>query len=198
MKLIAVTDDNHSIKELAEIIISIKDRIDYVQIREKSKSPQSIMTLLHELQVGGVRKEKLIINDRLDIALLKDIPNLHLPEAGIPVKLVKEHYPELKVGCSVHSLEKAKEIERDGADYALYGHCFETVSKKGVPPNGMENFIKIKQELKIPVYGIGGITLEKVALMKDVNAAGIAVMSGIFQESQPQEAVKKYCQQIIV
>ena len=65
------------------------------------------------------------------------IPNLHLPEQGFPVKKVKEHFPHLQIGRSVHSLETAKQAERDGVDYVLYGHCFETNSKKGKAPNGI-------------------------------------------------------------
>lgn len=95
MKLIAVTDDRYSIKELAEMIIAIKDEVDYVQIREKSKTARSIMTLLDSLESGGMDKAKISINDRLDIALLKGITNLHLPEHGLPVKMVKKLYPHL-------------------------------------------------------------------------------------------------------
>ncbi|MCF3944275.1 thiamine phosphate synthase [Oceanobacillus alkalisoli] len=192
MKLIAVTDDRYSIKELAEMIIAIKDEVDYVQIREKSKTARSIMTLLDSLESGGMDKAKISINDRLDIALLKGITNLHLPEHGLAVKMVKKLYPHLRVGCSVHSVAKAKEMEREGADYVIYGHCFETDSKKGIPPNGLENLIRIKKELEIPVYGIGGITLEKTAVMKETRADGIAVMSSIFQAAHPRFVLKEF------
>ncbi|HEY4550865.1 MAG TPA: thiamine phosphate synthase, partial [Bacillus sp. (in: firmicutes)] len=76
----AVTDDMHSVEKLASVIIQIKDAVDFVQIREKTKTVQEIILLLQLLEDGGVKKEKIIINDRLDIALLMSIPNLHLPE----------------------------------------------------------------------------------------------------------------------
>ncbi|WP_085992990.1 thiamine phosphate synthase [Oceanobacillus senegalensis] len=196
MKLIAVTDDKHSIERLAETIIAIKDKVDFVQIREKSKSIREIVTLLDFLHTGGVKKEKIIINDRLDVALLKDIPNLHLPEHGLPVKIVKQRYTQIRVGSSVHSFEKAKAAERDGADYVLYGHCFETNSKKGIPPNGIEPILQMKKELKIPVYAIGGITLDKIPLMKQVKTDGIAVMSSIFQSDTPNLVSKKFSEAI--
>ena len=86
MKLMAVTDDLHSVSELASIIIQIKDAVDFVQIREKTKTVQEIILLLQLLEDGGVKKEKIIINDRLDIALLMNIPNVHLPERGFRLK----------------------------------------------------------------------------------------------------------------
>lgn len=192
MKLIAVTDDTHSIEELVEIIGVIKGEMDYVQLREKSKSPKELLTLVRELEISGVNKEQMIINDRLDIALLKGIPTLHLPESGIPVQMVKRQFPTLRVGCSVHSVERAKEMEKNGADYVVYGHCFETNSKKGIPPNGIEHLIQIKEELGIPVYAIGGITLDNVSIVKAARADGIAVMSRIFQAENPAVATKDF------
>ena len=85
MKLIAVTDDSHSVNELASMISQMKDYIDYVHIREKSKNAHQILSLVHLLKEGGVAKEKIVIHDRLDIALLKNIPNIHLPSHGLPV-----------------------------------------------------------------------------------------------------------------
>ena len=63
----------------------------------------------------------------------------------------------------------------------LYGHCFETNSKKGKVPNGIDTNYEMKKELKIPVYAIGGITTNyELKSFKQVKADGIAVMSGIF------------------
>nr|WP_245347804.1 thiamine phosphate synthase [Oceanobacillus polygoni] len=124
--------------------------------------------------------------------MLQDIPNLHLPEYGLPVKIVKQQYPHLRVGCSVHSFEKAKDAEEAGADYVIYGHCFETNSKRGITPNGIVPISQMKKELRIPVYGIGGITLDKVPLMKQAKADGVAIMSGIFYTDAPIAVTKKY------
>jgi thiazole tautomerase (transcriptional regulator TenI) len=196
MKLIAVTDDRHPVKELAEKIITIKDIIDFVQIREKSKSAGELMVLLDILLKGGVEKEKIIINDRLDAALLKQIPNVHLPEHGLPVQMVKQQYPHLRTGRSVHSAEKAKEAEQAGADYVLFGHVFETASKKGKKPNGIKPLLEIKKQLRIPVYAIGGITSDKLSVLKETGADGIAVMSGIFQSEDPQRTAEKFSEAI--
>lgn len=180
------------VEKLVETITAIIDDVDFVQIREKSKSARELMLLLDYLQINGVSKEKVIINDRLDIVLLQEIPNLHLPEHGLPVRIVKQQYPKLRVGCSVHSFEKAKEAEEAGADYVIYGHCFETNSKRGIAPNGIVPISQMKKELRIPVYGIGGVTLDKVSLLKQAKADGVAIMSGIFQADAPNLMTKKY------
>jgi len=196
MKLIAVTDDRQSVKAVAEKILAIKDVIDFVQIREKSKSVLEIVSLIEYLLNNGMKKEKIIINDRLDVALCMDIPTVHLPEHGLPVKMVKKCYPQIKVGCSVHSFEKAKEAETDGADYILYGHCFETNSKQGLAPNGVEPILQMKKELSIPVYAIGGITLETLPSIQAVGPDGVAIMSSIFATDEPYSITKTFSEAI--
>ncbi|MFJ5760305.1 thiamine phosphate synthase [Neobacillus sp. NPDC093182] len=192
----AVTDDRQSVRVLASKIIGLIDKIDFVQIREKSKTVHEIITLLQYMEEGGVDKDKIILNDRLDIALLLGIQSVHLPEKGLPVKMVKQNFPHIRVGRSVHSYEGAKIAERDGADYVLYGHCFETNSKKGKTPNGIQPFLKMKEELRIPIYAIGGITLNKIDTLQQVKADGIAVMSGIFSAEDPFSSTKKYYEAI--
>jgi len=196
VKFMAVTDDRQSVRDLASKIIGIIDKVNFVQIREKAKTAQEIITLLQYMEEGGVQKDKIILNDRLDIALLMGVQNVHLPEKGLPVKMVKQNFPHIRVGLSVHSYEGAKKAERDGADYVLYGHCFETNSKKGKTPNGIQPILKMKQELSIPVYAIGGITLNKIDALQQAKADGIAVMSGIFSAENPFSSTKQYYEAI--
>lgn len=192
MKLMAVTDGLHSVSNTASKIIEIKDTIDFVQIREKSKTAQEIVTLLKFLEEGGVEKEKIILNDRLDIALLMSIPTIHLPEQGLPLKIVKHHFPKMRVGRSVHSFEGAQKAQNDGADYVLYGHCYETNSKKGKVPNGIDPIMEMKKRLSIPIYAIGGISLDKVHALREIKADGIAVMSGIFSVENSRIAASQF------
>lgn len=135
MKLIAVTDDSQPNSVLAQKIIQIQQIVDYIQIREKSKTAKEVVTLLEYLDEESVLKDKIIVNSHLDIALSNGIQTIHLPERGLSVQQVKDQYPQLRVGRSVHDYEGAMDAERQGADYVLYGHCFETNSKKGKAPN---------------------------------------------------------------
>ncbi|MFT8319669.1 MAG: thiamine phosphate synthase [Bacillus sp. (in: firmicutes)] len=191
MKLIAVTDNQHSIDELACKILKIHTFVDYIHIREKSKPARDVFMLCVRLLQQGVDKKKLVINDRLDVASLLSIDNVHLPGSGLPVKEVKNFFPEKTIGTSVHSIEEAIQANRDGADYILYGHCFKTNSKKGKPPIAIESIEKIKRELSIPLFVIGGITEERVEVVHQYGADGIAVMSTIFSSADPLEEVKK-------
>ncbi|WP_332649930.1 thiamine phosphate synthase [Lysinibacillus sp. 54212] len=192
MKLMAVTDDSHTVVELAKKILQIQHNVDFIQIREKTKTVKEVIALLQHLDESGIDKEKLILNDRLDIALCCGIGAVHLPEKGLPVQKVKELYPYIKVGKSVHDYEGAQEAERQGADYVLYGHCFETNSKKGMAPNGLAPILEMKKSLAIPVFAIGGINVDRVQELQHIQADGIAVMSGIFSAENPFTAASQF------
>lgn len=181
MKLIAITDGAQTIHDLATKISHIHNVVDYIHIREKSKSAREILSLLELLEAGGVCKEKLVLHDRLDIALLTNNPNIHLPSHSLPVKNVRAAYPHLRIGRSVHSVEEAQQAEADGADYVLYGHCFETQCKEGKVPNGIDLIRQMKKVVRIPIFAVGGITRARIPLLQENDADGVAFMSSIFE-----------------
>lgn len=87
------------------------------------------------------------------------------------------------IGTSVHSLEEAKMAQRMGASYLTAGHIYATDCKKGVPPRGTEFLREICREVKIPVYAIGGIQIdrEQIKEVKDCGAEGACIMSGMMR-----------------
>lgn len=199
MKLIAVTNDEHSVERLVSIISQIKDEVDYIHIREKSKTARQLMELIDLLKQNSVPLEKMVIHDRLDVALLSNIRNIHMPSHGLPISQVRARFPHLRIGCSVHSVEEAKQAEADGADYVLYGHCYETNCKKGIAPNGIERLQIIQQTLEIPVFAIGGITMDRVSQLQQLGTEAIAVMSSIFSAPNPlasAHALSKKCREM--
>ncbi|WP_233135056.1 thiamine phosphate synthase [Terribacillus sp. 7520-G] len=191
IKLMAVTDDRHDIPDLLRILLDIHPYVDHVQIREKNKPAGAVYQLCRELVKEGLPEEKLWINDRVDAALLLGLKQVHVPGHGLPLKELKRQYPELRIGAPVHSFEEAMEAEAAGAAYVLYGHCFPTASKQGKAPQPLSNPVRIRQSIQVPMYGIGGITAERLAVLKALELDGAAVMSGIFSAKQPLEAVKE-------
>lgn len=89
-------------------------------------------------------------------------------------------------GVSIHSPTEAVEAEKNGADYIIAGHIFETDCKKGVPHRGI-NFLKnICDSVKIPVYAIGGITPKNIAEIKKTSAKGVCIMSSAMLVRYPE------------
>ena len=104
---------------------------------------------------------------------------------------MKENFPQLLLGNSIHSYEEGQQAKENGADYVLYGHVFPSQSKPGKTPKGLEELARLTQ-LDIPVIAIGGITPENTGQVLQAGSKGIAVMSGVLDAHDPKAAVKAY------
>jgi thiazole tautomerase (transcriptional regulator TenI) len=189
VKLIAVTDDRLSIHKLVEELLAIEPYIDAVILREKLKTDCEVFELIQNLELEGFDQTKIIVHGRADLASITNIQRVQLPGNGLPLPLLKEHFPTLSFGRSVHSYEEAKTAMSEGADWVLYGHLYETGSKASLQPRGTDELHKIISALTIPVYAIGGI---KPSHIEDLAVAGVAVMSSIFGSDCAITAAKSY------
>jgi thiazole tautomerase (transcriptional regulator TenI) len=148
-----------------------------------------VFELIQKLELGGFDQTKVIVHGRADLASLTNIHKVQLPGHGLPLPLLKDYFPALSFGRSVHSYEEAKTAMSEGADWVLYGHLYETGSKVHLPPRGTDELSKITASLTIPVYAIGGI---KPSHIEDLAVAGVAVMSSIFGSDSAITAAKSY------
>lgn len=192
MKLIAVTDDRLTIKELTEVLLAIEPYIDTVILREKTKTDSDMFELIQKLELEGFDQTRIIVHGRADLASLTNIHKVQLPGHGLPVPLLKDHFPALSFGRSVHSYDEAKTAVSENADWVLYGHLYETGSKYGLSPRGINELDKIAASLSIPVYAIGGIKPNHVKSLKELGVSGVAVMSSIFESVNPIDTAKSY------
>ncbi|WP_044748831.1 thiazole tautomerase TenI [Bacillus alveayuensis] len=172
-------------EQLIEIITHIHPYVDAIHLREKAKTAKELVSLVSTLSAKGVPLEKLIINDRVDVAVVCGVRGVQLAYHSLNAKAVKEHFPSLYIGCSVHSLEEAQEAEQEGADYCLYGHIFATDCKAGLSPRGLSELAAITKQIDIPVIAIGGIKPNNVEKVLQAGAKGVAVMSGVFFADDP-------------
>src|SRR5690625_2274737 len=155
-------------------VAMIYEHVDYIHIREKSWTAQTHIKVINHLSQIGVERSKIIINDRVDIALTEHVGGVQLANHSIEIEKVKDVAPSLRIGCSVHQLDEALRKEAQGADYLIYGHIFETTSKLNVPPRGLEQLKKITEQVNIPVIAIGGVTPENTNITLEHQANGIA------------------------
>ncbi|SDP16793.1 thiamine phosphate synthase [Halobacillus aidingensis] len=117
---------------------------------------------------------------------------MQLTHHSLPVSQVKQTFPELNVGKSVHSLKEAIDAKEEGADFLLYGNIYPTSSKPGKAGKGLDSLREIIEHVGCPVVAIGGITPERAGDVIRTGAQGIAVMSGILQAEDPVKAAQAY------
>lgn len=164
--------------------------VDWVQIREKDLSVQELAALTRDA-VARRSAARIVVNDRLDVALSEAAGGVHLGEAGLPVadaaRFVKRTAfnanGDFLIGASCHSLVGAKAAVRDGADYVFFGPAFATPSKvKFGEPQGLKKLAAVCGEVSVPVIAIGGITLENAGECIAAGAAGFAAIR-LFQDA---------------
>jgi thiamine-phosphate pyrophosphorylase len=167
--------------------------VDLVQIREKDLATRELLDLVKAAvdaasaqRTGGTR---VVVNDRLDVALAAAAHGVHLGTRSMPAQIVRAHVPtDFLVGVSCHSLEEALAAESAGADYLLLGPVYETPSKLAYGlPLGLARLREVTSRVSLPVLALGGITLERVKPCLAHGAAGIAGIR-IFQECESLEA----------
>ena len=188
-----ISTGQQTVHEFIEKISLIHPYIDFIHLREKNWTAQTYLYCIHKLtSTVGVARDKIIVNDRVDIAAITKVFGVQLPGHSIPVSHVKSHFPNLQVGCSVHSVDEAIKKEEAGANMLLYGHVFATNSKAGTSPRGVAQLRELLKNVNIPVIAIGGIIPNNVEKVIDTGASGIAVLSGILLSENPQKAVWEY------
>jgi len=97
----------------------------------------------------------------------------------------------LLIGASVHALDEAIQAERDGADYLVVGTMFNTRTHPGKVPEGPMLMQKIREAVRLPLIGIGGITAENAPSVMSAGADGVAVISEILSASDPTQAARR-------
>jgi thiamine-phosphate pyrophosphorylase len=163
--------------------------VDWIQIREKDLSSAALYTLVREAVARVPHTCRILVNDRLDVAIAADAGGVHLGEQSMPLEEARRFLLENKargdflVGVSTHSLESARSAEKAGADYALFGPVFETPSKfEFGAPQGIARLAEVCRAVGIPVIAIGGITELNLGACMAAGAAGIAAIR-LFQDS---------------
>jgi thiamine-phosphate pyrophosphorylase len=162
-----------------------------LQLRDKDLEGRALYAraarLAERCRAAGV---KLIVNDRVDVALAAGADGVHLPAAGLPAGAARALVGGRLVGCSVHS---AEELERSSeADFVLFGPVFDTPSKRAfVPPQGIERLAEVARRATVPVLAVGGIVAERVAEVLAAGAAGVAVIGAILDPDDPTAAVRR-------
>jgi thiamine-phosphate pyrophosphorylase len=171
---------------------------DWIQIREKEMTARELFRVAHDaiaVATGGA--SRVLINDRLDVALALRAAGVHLGSESAPVAAVAKwcragNAPEeFLIGRSCHDLDEALDAERGGASYIFFGPVFATPSKMRYgPPQGVARLGEVASRLRIPVLAIGGIDVHNAGECLGAGAAGIAAIR-FFQQSFSADELKQ-------
>ncbi len=158
----------------------------FIQVREKgAPSGDFFRSAAAAVQIGHERGAKIIINDRVDIALVTGADGVHLGQDDLhPEEARKILGPAAIIGFSTHSMEQALSAMSFPIDYIAIGPVFDTRTKSDPDPVvGVEGIRNVRQAIgHIPLVAIGGIRLENVSDVLSAGADSAAVISDIVGE----------------
>ena len=179
-------------RPLAEVVAeAVEGGVNAVQLREKDLPAGELLALARQLRGVCGTRALLLVNERVDVALLSGADGVHLGEKSLPVAAVRQLLPPtMRVGRSVHSVNAARQAEQDGADYLLAGTIFASPSHRDVVPAGVELLKNLTSRVNIPVVAIGGIDADNQEECLRAGAAGVAVISAIFCAENPRQAAE--------
>ena len=183
--------------ELAEMCIA--GGADTIQYREKWSATREMINIASEMKRickrAGVA---LIVNDRIDVALASNADGVHLGQDDFPIPLARKLMGKERIigGSSSHEGE-VQECLTQGTDYVGFGPVFPTTSKDDAGPvSGMRELRDVVQMADVPIIAIGGVGPENVEKVMKTGAYGIAVISAVCCQADPEEATRILWEQI--
>ena len=154
----------------------------FVQLREKRASPREFYeAALEAISVARRLSVRIIINDRVDIAIAVGADGVHLGQTDVPPEKVRTLLGEKRIiGCSTHTLKQALEADSMPVDYVAIGPVFQTASKENPDEIvGLEIVSEVRRNIAKPLVAIGGITMQSARAVIDAGADSVAVISDL-------------------
>ncbi|MEW6719989.1 MAG: thiamine phosphate synthase [Thermodesulfobacteriota bacterium] len=173
---------------------ALRGGVRAVQLREKDLGGRELLELARTLrEITSRHGAKLLVNDRIDVALAAGADGVHLGAESIPPQEARRLLgPGRLIGCSVHGAEQLAAAEGAGADFAVFGPVYYTPSKAAYgPPLGVGALRGACAAARIPVFALGGVGERNIDEVVAAGADGIALISAILAAEDPERAASQ-------
>ncbi|MFV8336981.1 thiamine phosphate synthase [Flavobacterium sp. RSP29] len=196
-KLQYISQGNTVEEQLHNIRKALDNGCDWIQVRFKNQNAREVFTLAEAVKI--VCKEYLatfIINDNVFLAQQLDTDGVHLGLSDMKVEEARVLLGKTKIiGGTANTFEDVLQRTAEDCDYIGLGPFQFTATKKNLSPIlGLEGYQLISDKMKIkknqiPIYAIGGITLENVESLMETGIYGIAISGLITQSENPSQLI---------
>jgi len=166
----------------SDVRCAVQEGVQLIQYRNKEAGTRTLFTearIMKDLCAGT--PSRLIINDRIDIALAVDAHGVHIGQDDMPYEEARRLLGRDRViGVTVHTVEEALEAQNRGADYLGVSPVFTTGTKLDAGrPCGVEGLGAIRKACSIPIVAIGGIGLANITGVRDAGADMVCAISAV-------------------
>jgi len=177
---------------LAEALFAGGARI--VQVRNKKADAREFLSQVERILSFAPSDGRVIVNDRVDVALLAGAAGVHLGQTDLPPAAARQILGSGRIiGFSTHNLEQAVEADSLPVDYLAVGPVFATSTKDNPDPVvGIEKLAIICRAVKKPVVAIGGITLDNAKAALSAGAASVAVIRDLLAHEDVAQRTRMF------
>lgn len=169
--------------------------VTLVQLREKNTfSKRFFEAALELVEFSKLHGITILINDRVDIAVLSGAQGVHLGQQDLPVADARKILgPDRIIGLSTHNLQQALKGQESEANYIAIGPVYTTVSKENPDPIvEWKELLEIRKKVTKPLVAIGGITIENAKPLFDMGVDSVAVIRDVLKASEIQARLRQY------
>ncbi|GAB4041418.1 thiamine phosphate synthase [Spirosoma jeollabukense] len=168
--------------------------VRWIQLREKQLSTRAFIALgLTLKQITQQYGAKLIINDRVDVALAIDADGVHIGQEDMPFPMVRSLVgPDKLVGLSINNEAELRAAHDWSVDYLGIATIFPTGTKQDTASIlGIDGLQRICAQTQLPTFAIGGINVSNIQAVMLSGVTGVAVVSAICGQPSPYEATRE-------
>lgn len=166
-----------------QVVKLIEGGATLIQLREKYSSPKAFYEDARKaLEIARAERVKIIINDRVDIALALKADGVHLGQDDLPPAAARKILGEKAIiGFSTHSVGQAVEAVKFPVNYVAIGPVFTTQTKENPDEIvGLEGVRKVRAAIgDFPLVAIGGITSENFQAVLEAGADSLAIIKSV-------------------
>lgn len=196
-QLYAITDARLSGLPHAEQVLRLaRGGARLIQLREKQRGAGEFFREAETaLKIARRLRVRLIINDRVDVALALGADGVHLGQDDLPPLAARRILGDRAlIGFSTHNVEQAVAASALPVDYLAIGPLFATSSKENPDPVvGLDGLRHVREAVPrhIPLVAIGGITPENAQAVLAAGADSLAVISALLRDPARIEAATR-------
>ena len=166
----------------------LKAGVRLLQIREKTMPDRPFLELLRQVrELTWEYGALLIVDDRVDAALIARADGVHLGQDDLPLPDAHRIAPELLIGVSTHNADEIARAQAEGCSYLNIGPIFPTKTKNltGIQFLGLDELKRLIPLVRVPFSVMGGIKFDHLADLKAAGARRIAAVTAFTQQSDP-------------
>ncbi|OHB26085.1 MAG: thiamine-phosphate diphosphorylase [Desulfuromonadaceae bacterium GWC2_58_13] len=174
---------------------ALRGGVRAVQLREKDLTARELLPLARELRLlthdFGAR---LLINDRIDVALAVEADGVHLGGGSLPPAEARAILgPNRLIGVSTHHRSEILAAAAHGADFVTFGPIYFTPSKAPYgAPVGLAALRDACVLSTLPVFALGGVTPDRLPELLETGCRRVACIGAILAAFSPETAAGNF------